>query len=137
VGANTPDAFKIDASGGELTIGLGRLYVDGLLAENHGTGASELDPLLAETRHAGPVPYDEQPYWPTPAPLPESGKHLVYLDAWLHEVTWLEHPDLIEPALGLDTTTRTQTVWQVRLLENVGANATCATPDAELPGWTE
>ena len=32
----TPDGFRIEANGGALTIGVGRIYVDGLLAENHG-----------------------------------------------------------------------------------------------------
>src|SRR6201987_1527605 len=32
----TPYAFKITASSGALTIGPGRMYVDGLLVENHG-----------------------------------------------------------------------------------------------------
>ena len=36
VSATTPDAFEIKAAGGDLTIGIGRLYVDGLLAECHG-----------------------------------------------------------------------------------------------------
>src|SRR5437667_4424328 len=31
----TPDAFRVTTSGGGLTIGRGRMYVDGLLAENH------------------------------------------------------------------------------------------------------
>src|ERR1051326_4759098 len=31
----TPDAFRVTASGGKLSIGRGRMYVDGLLAENH------------------------------------------------------------------------------------------------------
>lgn len=35
----TPGAFKIESDGrGGLTIGRGRIYVDGLLAENHGAG---------------------------------------------------------------------------------------------------
>src|SRR6185369_9041612 len=42
--ATTPDAFRITASssGGanKLTIGPGRMYVDGLLAENHGDSKS-------------------------------------------------------------------------------------------------
>src|SRR5215211_3513203 len=37
VSRQTPDAFKVTASGGVLSIGRGRMYVDGLLAENHGT----------------------------------------------------------------------------------------------------
>jgi hypothetical protein len=34
----TPDGFKVTLSAGALTIGRGRMYVDGLLAENHGVG---------------------------------------------------------------------------------------------------
>src|SRR5438128_12525247 len=44
----TPDGFRIEAIGGALTIGRGRMYVDGLLAENHGAGAAEYDPVLGE-----------------------------------------------------------------------------------------
>ena len=46
----------------------------------------------------------------------EDGTYLVYLDAWLRSVTALDDPALLEPALdGLDTTTRTRTMAQVRL----------------------
>ncbi len=38
---------------------------------------------------------------------------------------------------GPDTTSRLQTAWQVRVLPDVGAGATCATPDADLQGWLE
>src|SRR3989338_4493629 len=41
VSPQTPDAFEILAAGGNITIGRGRMYVDGLLAENHGGGAVE------------------------------------------------------------------------------------------------
>src|SRR6478672_6321228 len=44
----TPDGFRVTASGGKLTIGRGRMYVDGLLAENHGTQTTGFDPLLSE-----------------------------------------------------------------------------------------
>src|SRR3954467_13792531 len=40
----TPDAFRVTASGGKLTIGRGRMYVDGLPAENHGGRAGALRP---------------------------------------------------------------------------------------------
>src|SRR5438045_9125389 len=42
----TPDGFKIEISGGVLTIGRGRVYVDGFLAENHGKPPLEFDALL-------------------------------------------------------------------------------------------
>ena len=60
------------------------------------------------------------------------GPHLVYLDVWQREVTSLENGDLIEKAVGVDTTSRMQTVWQVKVLANVGAGATCGSP---LEAW--
>src|SRR6058998_1753997 len=75
----TPDAFRVTASGGKLTIGRGRMYVDGLLAERT---------VTADT------PYERQPYWPTPDAVPSGGPHLAYLDVWEREVTYLEDPDL-------------------------------------------
>jgi hypothetical protein len=131
----TPDAdgFAIAFSGASLTIGRGRIYVDGLQAENHGAGALELDPILAESRGLDPVPYDQQPYFPNATPLPEAvGPHLVYVDVWEREVTAIEEPRLVENAVGVDTTSRLQTVWQVRVLPNVGDGATCSTPDDQL-----
>jgi len=132
----TPDAFRVTASGGKLTIGRGRMYVDGLLAENHGDPADGFDPLLSERTGTADTPYDEQPYWPTPAALPSGGPHLAYLDVWQREVTSLEDPDLVEIAVGVDTTARTQTVWQVRLLPNTG-NASCDSDDDEIPDWVD
>jgi len=42
---------------------------------------------------------------------------LVYLDVWLRHITALDDPRMSEVALdGLDTTTRLQTVWQVKIL---------------------
>ena len=63
-----------------------------------------------------------------------AGPHLAYLDVWQREVTHWQYPDLVEKAVGVDTTTRLQTVWQVKLLSNIG-NATCATPDGDVAGW--
>ncbi|KAF0094323.1 MAG: right handed beta helix region family protein [Puniceicoccaceae bacterium 5H] len=141
VPTETPDAFRITLVGGHLTIGLGRMYVDGLLAENHGAGPETWDDTLAELRGTQPVAYQDQPYLPDAeavAPLPEGGgPHLVYLKVWQREVTWLEDPDLVESAVGVDSTSRWQTVWQVRLLEDVGDGVTCATADAEIPGWLD
>src|SRR5215469_16905717 len=41
----TGDGFKISVAGGNLMIGRGRMYVDGLLAENHGAGAVVYEPI--------------------------------------------------------------------------------------------
>jgi hypothetical protein len=146
VGANTPDAFRITlgatSTGAQtLLIGPGRLYVDGLLAENHGNpdpAQRVFDALMAEPAFREPIPYETQPYLPNPPPLPRAGRHLVYLDVWKREVTHLERPDLVETAVGVETSSRLQTVWQVRVLgEEAGSGTTCGSPDAELAGWPD
>lgn len=134
----TVDGFRITlgSAGGPptLAIGRGRIYVDGLLAENHGGPPRSFDlselradgrspaGVLGEALGAATLDYAAQPYWPTPDPLPAgAGPHLVYLDVWQREVTAIEDATLLEKALGgVDTTTRLQTVWQVRVLANVG-----------------
>lgn len=135
----TPDGFRIQIADPSITIGRGRIYVDGLLAENHGLPPLEFDPVLAEQRGTLPVPYDQQPYFPNAAAVapisPKEGPYLVYVDVWQREVTHLEEPDLIEKAVGVDTATRLQTVWQVKALP-VGQGTTCATPDGQIPAWT-
>lgn len=135
----TIDGFKIALDGTTLTIGAGRMYVDGLLAENHGDLPHEFDPVLEELSSDEAIDFDQQPYLPhfssiTPPPT-SGGPHLVYLDVWRREVGHLIDPDLVEKAVGVDTTTRQQTVWQVKVLPNVGSGATCASDDADLNGW--
>ena len=146
----TPDGFNIRIAGvgPQRTIGPGRMYVDGLLAENHGgapfsfdmaTARADGSPVgvLGELVGQEPVRYEDQPYRGAPLAYPEeNGPHLVYLDVWQREVTALQAPSPLEEALGgVDTTTRLQTVWQVRFLENIPRTVTCATPEAEIPGW--
>jgi hypothetical protein len=99
-----------------FAIGRGRMYVDGLLAENHGFGATEFDAVLAELRGKDPLPYDRQPYLPNQPALADADRYLAYLVVWQREVTYVQRPDLVENAVGVDTTTRNQTVWQVRML---------------------
>jgi hypothetical protein len=145
VPATTPDAFLITATGGPspaMTISPGRMYVDGLLVENHGdaSGATSWDPVLAETVGLAPVNYNNQPYLFNAPPLPVGGPFLVFLDVWQREVTPAQRPDLVEPALGVDTTTRLQTVWQVRVLPSpvVATDGTAVgptTPLSLIQGW--
>jgi hypothetical protein len=142
VSSTTPDAFKIGVTpNGSLSIGQGRLYVDGLLAENHGAPAPEpvkklFDPLLAEPHFADAIDYGAQPYLPGPKKLPIRGTQLVYLDVWQREVTHVQQPGLVEVAVGVETSSRLQTVWQVKL-QGVGRGSSCATPDEELEGWSD
>lgn len=139
--AGLPESFRITlGGGGQVLIGVGRMYVDGLLAENHGLtaaegGSVEFDAAHAELRSVTPVPFDQQPYLPgAAAPDPALGDHLVYLDVWRREVDHLKDPSLVEPALGVDTAGRSQTVWQVGTLP-VADDVTCATPDDQIADW--
>jgi Family of unknown function (DUF6519)/Carboxypeptidase regulatory-like domain/Right handed beta helix region len=121
---STHDAFLITPSGpGQFTIGVGRMYVDGLLAENHGLSPVTFDAALGELDGTTPIPFTGQPYYPNPKPLPSPGQavDLIYLDVWQREVTAIQDPAIREKALGgPDTATRMQTVWQVKILRNVG-----------------
>ena len=116
-----PDGFRIDRTGGKLTIGRGRIYVDGILAENLGSGAPEVD-RWGEIRGSDPTPIDKQPYARPPfldLPPTDHATHLVYLDVWEREVTWVEDGTVVEKAVGIDTTTRLQTAWAVRCIPNI------------------
>ena len=97
----TPDAFRVTVTAGKVAIGRGRMYVDGLLAENHGVGDKGFDALLREQTGTADTPYESQPYWLTPAALPTGGTSLAYLDVWERELTALEDPDLVEIAVGV------------------------------------
>lgn len=142
VPSTTPGAFQIsvtvDSTGNtHLGIGPGRMYVDGLLAENHGaSSAVQWDPTLGDLTGSA-IDYSAQPYVlgaTLPASGSGSGHYLVYLDVWRREVSYLQDPDLVDPAVGIDTTGRLQTVWQVKLLDIGAFNGPFAgsTPDAAL-----
>lgn len=115
----SPDAFKIGWIGGppaDLSIGPGRLYVEGIQAE-----------CFAEDG----ATYRNQPFHP-PVALPASGDAVVYLDVWEREVTYVEDGGLLDPALGgADTTARRQTVWQLRVDPRPGA--ACGMPVGDPP----
>ncbi len=102
--------FSLTPSGGGLTIGAGRFYVDGILCVNE----QDVD-LAAQADLPGVDP-------PT-----EPGAYLAYLDVWDRHLTATERPEIREVALGgPDTATRVQTVWQVRLVGIRQDNPTCA-----------
>lgn len=90
-------------SGGDFIIGPGRYYVDGFPCR----------------QDSGFVAYTDQPFRPGSAALAVDGKpYLVYLDAFERHVLPLQDPAMAEVALAhVDTTTRAQLVWQVRVLE--------------------
>lgn len=133
VPAETPEGFKIGVNGGELTVGQGRMYVDGYVAENHGT-APALDATIEEQYGTAALFVNDQPFG-GPVTIPPQVRSLVYLDVWRREVTHLQAPDLIEPAVNVDSTTRNQTAWQVRILGGIPAEVHCKTPLEDIPGW--
>jgi len=107
---------------GDVLIGKGRYYVDGLLVENH-----------------APILYSEQPGAPFSDDLtPDDFKKfprklLLYLDVWERHVTYLEDDHIREVALGgPDTCSRAQVFWEVRLLREPGnaQSFDCSAADA-------
>ncbi|MEJ2207492.1 MAG: DUF6519 domain-containing protein [Anaerolineae bacterium] len=116
----TSPGFQVTPQGNDLTIGAGHFYVDGILCEN------EDDVLLTA-----------QPNLPAlggnPLPVP-AGLYLAYLEVWDRHITALEDEGIRETALGgPDTATRTQSVWQVKLLPvtDPGGTVTCETSFGE------
>jgi hypothetical protein len=134
VPAETPNGFKIQVSGGQLNIGQGRIYVDGFLAENHGA-TFVFNAALEERYGTAAIASQDQPYSSTPIVVTAGVRSLVYVNVWRREVTHLQELGLIEPAVNVDTTTRNQTAWQVRLLSNIAPDVTCQTPFGEISKW--
>ncbi len=135
----TPNGFKIGVDlGGKVTIGQGRMYVDGILVECFGDmtapAANVFDAQMNDLVGPNPLLYDQQPFlYTTPAfpkISPTAGDvNLVYLDVWQREVTVFEDPSLREIALnGPDTDTRVQTAWQVKSIIDPSATPTCLMP---------
>lgn len=86
----------------DFIISKGSYYVDGILCENE--------------NH---VMYSEQPDYPLLDPSLENiieGYYLAYIKVWERHITSVEDPEIQESALGgVDTTTRTKVIWQVKL----------------------
>ena len=124
---NLPNSFKISVlpTATDVQIAAGRIYLGGLLCEL-GAAAS----------------YLHQPYYPNPADtqyFPANaaskltiGTYITYLEAWQRDINHWDDPELLEVALGgADTTTRLQTVWQVKLLKVTNGNGHCKTTYSE------
>lgn len=99
---------------GDFLIGQGRYYVDGLL--------SECDTWTTYGEQLG-YPFEPDT---TIEELVGVNGVLIYLDVWERHVTGLERPELLDVALsGLDTATRAELVWQVKVRRGDGP-LTCA-----------
>jgi hypothetical protein len=128
--------ITLAANGADLLISPGRMYVNGLLCElepdqtvTYRTQSYYPDPDLTE--FAAPASPATSP--PGAASL-KDGSYVVYLKAWQKEVNYIDDPSIQEIALGeADTTTRLQTVWQVRLLKvQDNGSASC---NSSFPEW--
>jgi hypothetical protein len=128
----------IAPDGADLLILPGRIYVDGLLFElghDYCPATYFHQPYYPDpdSQYFLLSPPDKPPCSPPIDPRPDSplsppaeiggldlhdGTYIVYLDGWQREVTYLEDSHIQEVALGggVDTTTRVQNVWQVKLL---------------------
>ncbi len=117
------------------------------------TSNVQWDPALAEPSGSPqPAPPDadvdfaQQPYLPGspynldghdyPVP-PNSGPFLFYLDVWKRPVTYLQRPDLVEKAVGVDTTGRIQIAWQVKRLDLPNQNSPPVDCDTDIPEWDD
>ena len=60
-----------------------------------------------------------------------NGPFLAYLDVWVRPVDYINDPNLIDKAVGVDSTGRLQTVWQVQLMDL--GNSPGATCDSTSP----
>lgn len=120
---NAAFAIRTDSKlGGDFYLSAGRYYVDGILCEVEGE-----------------VQFSQQPHrrltpggTATLQPAKDTTAYLIYLDVWQRHVTAHEDPGLREPALGgPDTSTRVQTVWQVRAMaiRNWDQQDPCAAPE--------
>src|SRR6266567_4478331 len=122
-GAPDGDAgFAIDVVGGEIRIGRGRYYVEGLMVENNSVSS-----------------YDSQPWLINPTYTAAQLLHQVavgkgsvtahlFLQVFQRLITQLDDPCLREPALGqADTTARLQTVWRVVATLDQGTTSTGGT----------
>jgi hypothetical protein len=112
--------FQVAIAANQLTVGAGRMYVDGLMAENDTDGLA----------------YGDQPDLPAVpdwiAGLEEAGASvgLAYLDVWERHLTSLDDPLMREVALGgPDSATRIKTIWQLRVLPLPSVDPSAALPD--------
>lgn len=95
--------FAVTAAGGDLNIGAGSLYAEGLHLTNP-----------AATTYASQLPAGMLPALTTIVPDGQEG--LVYLEALLRPASPTEDPSLAEPALaGADTVVRETIAWTVRV----------------------
>ena len=112
------------------------MYVDGLLAENHGLGPDAFDPLLAEAQGTADTPYAPAALLARPRPAagdrhassPTSTCGSARSPTSRHR-TWSSRPSASTPPHA------GRPPGRCGCTPLGGAAVTCATPDADIPGW--
>jgi|GEM_PF-5583822 len=127
-----PDSFKVTIVGNAIKVSPGRFYVGGRLLENEAPVTLPAQPHLSGgycvLNAPSPPAFD--------ITKPPAGEYAVMLDSWVRHVTVLEMPALLEPALGgVDTATRHQSVWQIKLMKI--ANDTSCAAVLDSPAWLQ
>ncbi len=108
-----PNDFSIRGGDGTAE-GTGRLLLEGMDVLNE----NDL-PYTAQTLYSNATLAAEWGIDPIP-PLTTPGgnrRDLVYIDVWEREVDSTEDADLVNPAIGVETSVRTKREWAVRVLE--------------------
>ena len=109
--------FAITPNGGDLAIGTGEMYVDGILCEN--------DLGLASLLTQPDLPLGAQGLAGVPG-FQGAATYAVDLRVWERDIISIDAPEIRERALGgPDHSARTKAVWQVEL-RAVAAGTTCA-----------
>ncbi|WP_294539571.1 DUF6519 domain-containing protein [uncultured Rhodoblastus sp.] len=114
--------FTVTVDGGNLKIGAGTLYLDGVPCANDAPCTLTSQPFLPLAPGA--------PLANFPDLADGAGAYAVYLRVFERIVTAVEDPAMREKALGgADTGARAQMVWQMRLrkIAQPAAGASCAT----------
>jgi Family of unknown function (DUF6519) len=127
-GSSSSSNSSLFATGNDLTIAHGRIYVDGVLVVNDQDTTLLTQPFL---------PLDAGDLAATG--LSGAGVYGAYLDVWERVITPIDDPAIQEVALGgPDTSLRTQIAWQVRLgqidTSEFGENPACS---EILPPWPQ
>lgn len=122
IGPHGGRGFAVESvTDSDFSLGSGHYYVDGWLCENP-----------VPVWHTGGAERKPQPFWPSePADALQKTRYLVYLDVWERHLAWPETDGadeiarrspaaLREVALdGLDTASRAQVIWQLRVLDKL------------------
>ncbi|HEY9130841.1 MAG TPA: DUF6519 domain-containing protein [Dyella sp.] len=104
--AGTGFAIATQARLADWQLSPGHFYVDGILCQNETV-------CTLSTQPYAPAPADDGGNWANP---PDT--FALWLDVWERHLSAFEAPGIADTALdGVDTATRAQTIWQVRLLD--------------------